>query len=1115
MKRIILSSLCLTTLCLGAMAQIVSISIPTLVTQTGQGQANKYNNKLGAAAHLFLLEWENCKTNAYAVQSGAKAPTNATLVRLQDDYGLRLLPSAHSTAKSATNSFYVPVFVEFGSEEALQEAAKHGLIVQTKLKTIATALVLPDSLDVITKITDIKRIEVGTKVELNMDKARRATNVDNVHQGGVRYGQGQNYNLTSSPYKGEDVVVGVVDIGFDFTHPTFFDADDPSIYRVKRVWDQGGTASGALKSPTGYNYGVEYATQNQILSAQHCSETKESHGSHVGGIAGGSGAGTVYTGMAPKSDLVFVSIKSFQDVDILNGINYILNYAKQQNKPCVINLSINSFAGPHDGTSVFDRACDELKQDGFVLVGSAGNFGELPLYLGHTFTANTADTALMSFIDFGYNKPIALLDIWSNNSDDFTAGLQLINSKGQSEYYLYLSSNSNVSDVGYLILNRDTLCMVVCVAEHDSINQKAHIRFLIVATNWFILKSLGFYNNYKLNVYIRSNNTKKTMSTQMWLSNYATFSKGGFVDNRLKAGSTFFTVGETGGTGNSIISVGAYETRYWWTDINGQIQQDPETVHTPDNIASFSSHGPTADYRMKPDVAAPGCKIISAFNSFDANQLDQAKVQTVRKNGRNYHFGIMAGTSMASPAVAGIVALWLQANSSLNVDDVRHILKNTATPQLDPNNPYANLSWGYGKINASAGLAYILEPLTVSIDAPEDMTSTYANIPLHVIGMGHDFGFYYHTTTNVRAGQPESVSSGDPYAWHDINLYDLKPNQTYYCRAFGLQTKNGRTDTIWSPTISFKTPPAPAVITEDAKNITTSSATLYLSVVGNETSDYGFFYHTQNNVTNGRHASAIRSTDAIYLTNLQGLQPNQTYYYRAYGLRPSQTAEDEMDTVWGEIKSFQTLKKTDTTPTNPPTLTITTENPKNITASSATLYLSKSGGEADKLGFFYHTQTDVLKGRHVAAVHDMGTVYMANVSGLQADRYYYCKAYGIVGRDTVYGQLKTFKTLKPTANEEQTERGETLLVYPNPVSKEGEFVVELSFEPGTDGAISGATAYVLTITNLSGQVVQTMPMSQRQTIVRGLSSGVYLLQVESRKGGADAPKVYRAKVVVQ
>jgi serine protease AprX len=80
--------------------------------------------------------------------------------------------------------------------------------------------------------------------------------------------------------------------------------------------------------------------------------------------------------------------------------------------------------------------------------------------------------------------------------------------------------------------------------------------------------------------------------------------------------------------------------------------------------APFSSRGPTKDGRIKPDIMAPGVTIGAAFIS----RLDVTLCDL------RYCYVVSSGTSMASPFVAGTVALMLHANPLLSPNEVREIL---------------------------------------------------------------------------------------------------------------------------------------------------------------------------------------------------------------------------------------------------------------------------------------------------------------------------------------------------------------------------------------------------------------------------------------------------------
>ena len=74
---------------------------------------------------------------------------------------------------------------------------------------------------------------------------------------------------------------------------------------------------------------------------------------------------------------------------------------------------------------------------------------------------------------------------------------------------------------------------------------------------------------------------------------------------------------------------------------------------TLNQLVSFSSLGPTADGRMKPDITAPGSMLISSFNSSTSSNRNGEDYNYVVKqenvNTVNYYYGSMEGTSMATP----------------------------------------------------------------------------------------------------------------------------------------------------------------------------------------------------------------------------------------------------------------------------------------------------------------------------------------------------------------------------------------------------------------------------------------------------------------------------------
>jgi uncharacterized protein (TIGR03437 family) len=141
---------------------------------------------------------------------------------------------------------------------------------------------------------------------------------------------------------------------------------------------------------------------------------------------------------------------------------------------------------------------------------------------------------------------------------------------------------------------------------------------------------------------------------------------------------------------------------------------NPETTPA-DEIAVFSSRGPSLDGGVKPEVAAPGISIFSA-----AQKLD--------RNGSAYSAGgytSLEGTSFAAPFVAGTAALVLQRRPTSTVEQVRSAIINTANPLLfDGVDPASVLAKGAGLIDAKAALdtQASVEPATIGFGALNGLT---------------------------------------------------------------------------------------------------------------------------------------------------------------------------------------------------------------------------------------------------------------------------------------------------------------------------------------------------------------------------------------------------------
>ena len=550
-----------------------------------------------------------------------------------------------------------------------------GITINSKIGNIWTAEIPVRSLSQLGKIRGLDFIEIDTPVKTKLDSARADTKVDLVHNG---------IGLPQS-YTGEGVIVGVIDGGLDFTHPTL--QDQNGNLRLTRVWDQ---ADDSGTPPVGYSYGSEYADPAEILSQQGDTEADQaSHATHVTGIAAGSGKGSsgMYGGVAPGAEIVYVHVGGGSG--IIDGVAYIFNYAASVGKPAVINMSLGTHIGPHDGTSSLDQALDTLAGPGKILVGAAGNEGSTPLHISHTFSSDTIATAV-ELTDNGTGFLETIVEIWGSPNSDFSVAVALLDTTtdehlGSSEYFA--ASSAVFGSVNIYESDGDTASVSVAAVPSSPTNQKPNIQ-LQMSNNTTHVMVLVL--------------TSANSTVHMWNhgdGNGLPFSDLGDPD--LQNGNTDYTVGEIGGTSNSVITAGAYTTKTMWTDIDSSTLGISATLH---NIADFSSRGPTADERVKPEITAPGSMLASGGSSFDFT-LDSQNI--VARVDNDWPYVMQQGTSMASPMTAGIVALMLQANSTLTKSTITSIFAKTSrTDAFTGSIPVGGSNtWGYGKIDAQAAIA--------------------------------------------------------------------------------------------------------------------------------------------------------------------------------------------------------------------------------------------------------------------------------------------------------------------------------------------------------------------------------------------------------------------------
>lgn len=506
-----------------------------------------------------------------------------------------------------------------------------------------------------------------------LDKLVRSIHADSVQQG----------IYLPQPYTGNGVLIGVLDWGFDYTHPMFYDTAMAG-YRVRAAWDQYRQSGPA---PAAYGYGAEFTTPAALLAAQ--SDTANiysfaTHGTHVAGIAGGGGAGTAYRGVAFDAEFLFCTFL-VDAAAAIDGVAWMQQMAQQDGKRLVVNMSWGlHYMGTLDGTSLLSQALDQFSDEGITFCNSGGNNGDVDFHLGKAFTGDT----LRSRVQFyPYSAHPAMwgqsLSMWGEPGQPFSAGFQVLdaaNNVYMAAPWYHTATQPAYLD-SFLVANNDTVFFNLTADAAHPQNGRPHLRLRIKNTNT------------ALKVVLQATAPQGTV--HCW--NVTELSNGvGNWGQDFQAGQPGWTAGDNQygisepACTESVVTVAACVSTTW----------SSSGLPLGGGIAGFSSYGPTLDGRIKPDITAPGVAVASSISSFTDN--DYSPIATVPFQGRNYPFARYSGTSMSAPAVTGTVALLLEADPGLTPAEIRGIIRSTA---LTDNNtgiipPEGSTRWGMGKLNA-------------------------------------------------------------------------------------------------------------------------------------------------------------------------------------------------------------------------------------------------------------------------------------------------------------------------------------------------------------------------------------------------------------------------------
>lgn len=570
---------------------------------------------------------------------------------------------------------------------------------------------------------NVLRIEAGNGNRIQMDTTAILVNALPVYSG-----QG-----LPQAYTGKGVVVGIQDIGFDLTHPTFYSTNMKD-YRIKALWDQLSKDTIGSTLPVG----CDYRDASNLLQIGHSLDGfTQTHGTHTAGIAAGSGSEgnnivSPYRGIAYDADIVLVANATGNNIDLIDkkdyykytyatdalGFKYIFDYADSQGKPCVINFSEGGHQDFHGYDQLYYEMLDKITGPGHIIVASAGN-----------------DADWINYVHKPKGIPNIESLLWGNRESAYFT----TKTDKPFVFRMKVAANTSIAQIVEIPMEQVLACKDSLLIDSIKIDKQMY--------KWHILAYPSSYNSIDViyDIRLESNpNLGYDIPVSIELaSSEATidlYRIRGFLPPRdqnpmLKMGDNSYSINSPS-SAPSVISVGATAYRRGFLNYLGEWKEYDKG--TDGRRTSFSGVGPTIDGRIKPDVMAPGQNIISAYSSYfimnpkNAGAPLASDVRHFQYNGRTYAWNANGGTSMSSPVVAGAIALWLQAYPRLTPQDCLEVFRKTCT-QYDTSLSYPNNWYGYGEINIYAGLKEVLRMAKAGIGQHENSQTCTDNKRIYYI----------------------------------------------------------------------------------------------------------------------------------------------------------------------------------------------------------------------------------------------------------------------------------------------------------------------------------------------------------------------------------------------
>ncbi len=467
--------------------------------------------------------------------------------------------------------------------------------------------------------------------------------------------------VQQQPYldlRGGGVLIGFVDTGIDYTKDIFIYEDGTS--KIQYLFDQ----SERGNTPVGFFVGAEYTNEqiNEALKAENPYETVPQrdtvgHGTFLASLAAGREDGTGFMGAAPDSDLIVVKLKTarsyyrerylvppeqenaYESSAVMVGIEYILDKARELNRPVVICIGIGTNAGSHDGFSLFEQYISEVAGlRGVCLCTAVGNENQAGHHMQNTLVATGEEQNID--VRVGENAGNIYQQIWSSASDRISIAVR----SPTGELVGFVPAKSGTQYDQQLVLEESSVSILYFFPVEGSGSQLTVVKIYDATPGiWTIIVRGDIVLNGTYHA---------------WLP------IAGFVSPNVEyLTPTPYTTVVVPSTAFGIIACGAY---------NGDT----------DSLYIRSSWGPSRSPTLAIDLVAPGVGVGGVYPA---------------------GYGPMSGTSVSTAITAGASALLLQwgivngNDVAMSTFQARAYLIRGCV--RNKNIVYPNPQWGYGILN--------------------------------------------------------------------------------------------------------------------------------------------------------------------------------------------------------------------------------------------------------------------------------------------------------------------------------------------------------------------------------------------------------------------------------